>query len=99
MRAGHSSVSVVAARWWARSFSRIHHAAQQSVRRAAAVITVERDLLPSKAVTWIDKGVVANLAYDRYWAAKTGKEPTGAGAADAGAVAEEAVGSAAARAR
>ena len=37
------------------------------------------DLLPSKAVTWVDKGVVANLSYDRYWAAKTGKEPTGGG--------------------
>jgi predicted Zn-dependent protease len=37
------------------------------------------DLLPSKSVTWIDKGVVANLAYDRYWASKTGKEPTGGG--------------------
>jgi len=37
------------------------------------------DLLPAKAVTWVDKGVVANLAYDRYWATKTGKEPTGGG--------------------
>jgi predicted Zn-dependent protease len=38
------------------------------------------DLLPTKGMTWIDKGTVANLAYDRYWAAKTGKEPTpGAG--------------------
>ena len=37
------------------------------------------DLLPAKAVTWIDKGVVANLAYDRYWASKTGKEPNGGG--------------------
>jgi predicted Zn-dependent protease len=34
------------------------------------------DRLPTRAVTWIDKGVVANLAYDRYWAAKTGKQPT-----------------------
>ncbi len=34
------------------------------------------DLLPNRAVTWIDKGVVSNLAYDRYWASKTGKEPT-----------------------
>jgi predicted Zn-dependent protease len=37
------------------------------------------DLLPSHAVTWVDKGVVANLAYDRFWAAKTGKEPNGGG--------------------
>jgi predicted Zn-dependent protease len=38
------------------------------------------DLLPTKAITWIDKGAVANLAYDRYWATKTGKQPTpGAG--------------------
>jgi predicted Zn-dependent protease len=37
------------------------------------------DLLPNSAITWIDKGVVANLAYDRYWAAKTGKQPTPGG--------------------
>lgn len=38
------------------------------------------DFLPTRAITWIDKGVVANLSYDRYWATKTGKQPTpGAG--------------------
>jgi predicted Zn-dependent protease len=38
------------------------------------------DLLPTRPFTWIDKGVVANLSYDRYWATKTGKQPTpGAG--------------------
>jgi predicted Zn-dependent protease len=37
------------------------------------------DLLPTSAMTWIDKGVVANLAYDRYWAMKTGKQPTPGG--------------------
>ncbi len=38
------------------------------------------DELPTRAITWIDHGKVANLAYDRYWASKTGKEPTpGAG--------------------
>lgn len=34
------------------------------------------DLLPTRSMTWIDKGVVSNVAYDRYWASKTGKEPT-----------------------
>ena len=34
------------------------------------------DLLPTRPMVWIDKGVVANLAYDRYWANKTGKQPT-----------------------
>ncbi len=34
------------------------------------------DLLPARAMTWVDKGVVKNLSYDRYWATKTGKEPT-----------------------
>jgi predicted Zn-dependent protease len=34
------------------------------------------DYLPTRAITWIDKGVVANLSYDRYWATKTGKQPT-----------------------
>ncbi|HZF67838.1 MAG TPA: TldD/PmbA family protein [Gemmatirosa sp.] len=33
------------------------------------------DGLPTRKVTWIDKGVVQNLAYDRYWAQKQGKEP------------------------
>jgi predicted Zn-dependent protease len=32
--------------------------------------------LPSAPITWIDQGVVKNLAYDRYWAMKTGKAPT-----------------------
>ena len=34
--------------------------------------------LPTRAVTWIENGVVKNLNYDRYWAKKQGKEPTGA---------------------
>jgi predicted Zn-dependent protease len=32
--------------------------------------------LPNKPITWIENGVLKNLAYDRYWAAKTGQEPT-----------------------
>ncbi|MGH9673255.1 MAG: TldD/PmbA family protein [Bryobacteraceae bacterium] len=32
--------------------------------------------LPSRRMVWIEKGVVRNLSYDRYWAAKSGKEPT-----------------------
>jgi len=32
--------------------------------------------LPTRRMTWIDKGVVQNLFYDRYWAAKAGKRPT-----------------------
>lgn len=35
------------------------------------------ELLPSRRIAWVEKGVVRNLAYTRYWAAKTGKEPTG----------------------
>jgi predicted Zn-dependent protease len=34
------------------------------------------DFLPTRAINWIDKGVIANLSYDRYWANKTGKEAT-----------------------
>ncbi len=34
------------------------------------------DLLPNRAVTWIDKGVIHALQYDRYWAARTGHGPT-----------------------
>jgi predicted Zn-dependent protease len=37
------------------------------------------DLLPTRAIAWIDKGVVANLAYDRYWATKTGQSATPGG--------------------
>ena len=32
--------------------------------------------LPNASMTWIDKGVVKNLFYDRYYAMKAGKEPT-----------------------
>lgn len=34
------------------------------------------DLLPTRSIPWVEKGVVSNLAYDRYWASKTGKPPT-----------------------
>lgn len=34
------------------------------------------DRLPVRPISWIEKGVIKNLAYDRYWAAKTGKAPT-----------------------
>ena len=33
-------------------------------------------LLPNAPMTLIDKGVLQNLAYDRYWASKTNKAPT-----------------------
>ncbi len=33
-------------------------------------------LLPNERIAWIDKGVVKNLYYDRYWASKAAKEPT-----------------------
>jgi predicted Zn-dependent protease len=32
--------------------------------------------LPLGKTVWIENGVVKNLAYDRYWAGKQGKEPT-----------------------
>ncbi len=32
--------------------------------------------LPAERITWIENGVVKNLLYDRYWAAKAGKQPT-----------------------
>jgi predicted Zn-dependent protease len=32
--------------------------------------------LPVKTIDWIDKGVLKNLSYSRYWAQKQGKEPT-----------------------
>ena len=33
-------------------------------------------LLPNEKIAWIDKGVVSNLYYDRFWAQKAGKKPT-----------------------
>ncbi|OLE81740.1 MAG: hypothetical protein AUG74_00615, partial [Bacteroidetes bacterium 13_1_20CM_4_60_6] len=34
------------------------------------------DSLPARKMTWIDKGVVSNLGYSRYWAKKKNAEPT-----------------------
>jgi predicted Zn-dependent protease len=34
--------------------------------------------LPVKRIVWIEKGVLRNLAYTRFWAQKQGKQPTGA---------------------
>lgn len=33
-------------------------------------------LLPNQRIAWIDKGVVKNLFYDRFWASKAAKDPT-----------------------
>src|SRR5262245_42463103 len=40
---------------------------------------VGQDGLPAKSVTWVEKGVVKNLFYDRFWAQRQKKEPTGTG--------------------
>jgi predicted Zn-dependent protease len=37
------------------------------------------DGLPNQATTWIENGVVRNLAYDRFWAQRTGQQPRGTG--------------------
>jgi predicted Zn-dependent protease len=37
----------------------------------------DREGLPLGRVAWVDKGLVSALRYSRYWAAKTGKAPTG----------------------
>ena len=37
------------------------------------------DGLPLKRTVWIENGIVKNLAYDRYWAQKQGKEPNAGG--------------------
>lgn len=37
------------------------------------------DGLPNQATTWIENGVVKNLAYDRFWAQRTGQQPRGTG--------------------
>jgi predicted Zn-dependent protease len=35
--------------------------------------------LPLRRMVWIEKGILKNLAYSRFWAQKPGKEPTGSG--------------------
>jgi predicted Zn-dependent protease len=47
-------------------------------------LTFGGDGLPQKKVTWIENGVVKNLAYDRYWAKQKGVEPTGGGGGGGG---------------
>jgi predicted Zn-dependent protease len=37
---------------------------------------IGEDGLPARSVTWIEKGVVKNLFYDRYWASRQKKQPT-----------------------
>jgi predicted Zn-dependent protease len=32
--------------------------------------------LPNERIAWIEKGVVKNLIYDRFWAEKAGRKPT-----------------------
>jgi len=39
------------------------------------------DGLPTQRVVWIENGVVKTLDYDRYWAQKQGRAPTGASSA------------------
>lgn len=38
---------------------------------------IGEDGLPQKKTVWIEKGVVKNLSYTRFWAQKMGKEPVG----------------------
>jgi predicted Zn-dependent protease len=38
---------------------------------------IGEDGLPQKKTVWVEKGVVKNLVYTRYWAEKTGREPVG----------------------
>ena len=42
----------------------------------AAALPFTPEGMPAKKTTWIENGVVRNLAYDRYWAQKQGKSPT-----------------------
>ncbi|HEU0036945.1 MAG TPA: TldD/PmbA family protein [Kofleriaceae bacterium] len=42
-----------------------------------AATPFDREGVPIAPATWIDKGTLKGLAYDRYWAKKQGKPPTG----------------------
>lgn len=37
----------------------------------------DQEGLPIRRMVWIEKGILKNLAYSRFWAQKQGKEPTG----------------------
>jgi predicted Zn-dependent protease len=37
----------------------------------------DQEGLPLRRMVWIEKGILKNLAYSRFWAQKQGKEPTG----------------------
>jgi predicted Zn-dependent protease len=49
-------------------------------RLASAPWTDGDEPLPARKLTWIEKGVVRNLEYDRYWAGKKNVEPTSSAA-------------------
>jgi predicted Zn-dependent protease len=38
---------------------------------------IGQDGLPARSISWVEKGVVKNLFYDRFWAQRQKKEPTG----------------------
>src|SRR5262245_23387239 len=42
----------------------------------APALTFDGQGLPVRRIDWIDKGVLKNLSYSRYWAQKQGKTPT-----------------------
>jgi predicted Zn-dependent protease len=42
-----------------------------------ATIPFSGEGLPSRPMTWIEDGAVRNLVYDRFWADRQGREPTG----------------------
>jgi predicted Zn-dependent protease len=42
----------------------------------APAVPFDGNGLPLKRIEWIDKGVLKNLSYSRYWAQKQGKQPT-----------------------
>jgi predicted Zn-dependent protease len=44
--------------------------------RKFAVTPWSPSLLPNQKISWIEKGVVRNMYYDRFWASKAGKDPT-----------------------
>ncbi len=43
------------------------------------VAPFDDDGLPRRRLEWLDRGVLSTLDYDRYWAAKQGKQPTPSG--------------------
>ncbi|MEZ5284579.1 MAG: metallopeptidase TldD-related protein [Vicinamibacterales bacterium] len=53
------------------------HAAERHRQQRVPAVAHRAGRLTARPVTWVEKGVVKNLYYDRFWAQRQKKDPTG----------------------